>query len=92
MDLQDRTYHLVHSLTSTKSCLIVANMVHEGIEGGQEALVELFEVLLTGIRTDHSQVRVSAEGAFTPCVVVGDVALPSSFILDWSLAEGDEIV
>lgn len=53
---QDRTYHVLESLASSESCVIVAFLANAGVPGGQEALVEMFEVLLTGVRDGHSQV------------------------------------
>lgn len=54
---QDRTFHILDSLSKSLSCLIVVSMVESGVEGAQEALVEMFEVLLTGIRAEHPKVR-----------------------------------
>lgn len=53
---QNLIYHLLESLATCKSCVIVALLANEGIPGGLEQLVEMFEVLLTGVRPEHSKV------------------------------------
>lgn len=58
-NVQDLTYHLLDSLATCKSCVIVALLANEGVPGGLEQLVEMFEVLLTGVRPEHAEVRVA---------------------------------
>ena len=53
---QDLTYHLLDSLATCKSCVILALLTNEGVPGGLEQLVEMFEVLLTGVRPEHDEV------------------------------------
>eukprot|EP00903_Cladosiphon_okamuranus_P009357 g8923.t1 len=48
-------YHLLESLATCKSCVIVALLANEGVPGGLEQLVEMFEVLLTGVRPEHDE-------------------------------------
>ena len=50
------TYHLLDSLATCKSCVILALLTNEGVPGGLEQLVEMFEVLLTGVRPEHDEV------------------------------------
>ncbi|CAN0511367.1 unnamed protein product, partial [Ectocarpus sp. 12 AP-2014] len=52
---QHLTYHLLESLANCKSCVIVALLANEGVPGGLEQLVEMFEVLLTGVRPEHNE-------------------------------------
>lgn len=66
--LQDLTYHLLESLATCKSCVIVALLANEGVAGGLEQLVEMFEVLLTGVRQDHEEVR---KRDLSYCVLIG---------------------
>ncbi|CAM9525786.1 unnamed protein product, partial [Scytosiphon promiscuus] len=49
------TYHLLGSLATCESCVLLALMTNDAEPGGLEHLVEMFEVLLTGMRPEHSQ-------------------------------------
>lgn len=65
MPRQHLTYHLLESLANCKSCVIVALLANEGVPGGLEQLVEMFEVLLTGIRPEHNEVLTRIAAAAT---------------------------
>lgn len=62
---QNLTYHLLESLATCKSCVIVALLANEGVPGGLEQLVEMFEVLLTGVRPEHGEVTTDRVRAGT---------------------------
>ncbi|KAG5177370.1 hypothetical protein JKP88DRAFT_346951 [Tribonema minus] len=50
-----RTHYILQSLASCKSCVILVDLARERVEGGEDALVDFFECLLTGIRAEHLQ-------------------------------------
>ena len=54
---QELTHHLIQSLVHVKSCVILVFLTNDGVPGGLEQLIEMFEVLLTSVRETHSQVR-----------------------------------
>ncbi|CAN0369155.1 unnamed protein product, partial [Hapterophycus canaliculatus] len=47
--------HLLESLATCQSCVILALMTNDDVPGGLEQLVDMFEVLLTRVRPEHSQ-------------------------------------
>ncbi|CAM9480044.1 unnamed protein product, partial [Chrysoparadoxa australica] len=46
----ERVFYVLNSLAQVKSCVILTELAHQGMEGGEELLVDFFDALLTGVR------------------------------------------
>lgn len=48
-----KMYYILNSLSVVKSCVVLVSLTKNGVEGAEDLLIELFNALISSIRTEH---------------------------------------
>ena len=50
-----KIYFILNSLSSVKSCVVPVILMENGVAGARELVITMFDVLISSIRTEHSE-------------------------------------
>lgn len=53
--LNSRVLYILHSLATVKSCVVPVLLAQGGVDGAEELVVTLFNVILSSVRSTHSE-------------------------------------